>query len=180
MDEDYELDYGTDEDLPEEADLPAQDEEANADIEVEGNGEEGEEGDEEEEEEEEEEAELEPGASSYDAYDVDILRAEEGPQTDVSVYTGLLDKKAPAQYRTAPYLTQYERARVLGMRSQQLSMGAEPMVGPEVFPGGRYPLDDFQIAVKELQMRRMPFIIGRKLPNGAEIKVAVSDLLVLE
>lgn len=180
LDDEFVPDYDSDVDIPEEdvaeidADEVAGEEEPvaeEADVE--------EEGDEDEEEEEEEEEEPDVATSTYDPYDGDVLRQEEGPQTDIAAYTQILSGSM-AKYRTPPYLTQYERARVLGMRSQQLSQGAEPMVGPDVFPDKKYPLDDFQIAVKELQMRRMPFIIGRKLPNGAEIKIPVSSLLVLE
>jgi len=62
---------------------------------------------------------------------------------------------------TFPFITKYERARVLGERAKQLSMGAKPMieVGPDV-------IDGYLIALSEYEQKRIPFIIKRPLPNG--------------
>ena len=62
--------------------------------------------------------------------------------------------------QTPPYLTKFEKARVLGIRARQLSKGALPLVNTD---GLEIPED---IALKELMERKLPFIIRRPLPNG--------------
>ncbi|KAJ5086063.1 DNA-directed RNA polymerase I II and III subunit [Penicillium argentinense] len=71
------------------------------------------------------------------------------------------EKKVPNDQRTTtPYLTKYERARVLGTRALQISMNAPVLVDLE---GETDPL---QIAVKELNQKKIPLIVRRYLPDG--------------
>ncbi|KAI1102967.1 RNA polymerase Rpb6 [Jackrogersella minutella] len=71
------------------------------------------------------------------------------------------DKKVPNEERTTtPYMTKYERARVLGTRALQISMNAPVLVDLE---GESDPL---QIAIKELREKKIPLIIRRYLPDG--------------
>lgn len=62
---------------------------------------------------------------------------------------------------TTPYMTKYERARVLGTRALQISMNAPVLVDLE---GETDPL---QIAMKELAQRKIPLVIRRYLPDGS-------------
>ncbi|KAJ5245915.1 DNA-directed RNA polymerase I II and III subunit [Penicillium chermesinum] len=71
------------------------------------------------------------------------------------------EKKVPNDKRTTtPYLTKYERARVLGTRALQISMNAPVLVDLE---GETDPL---QIALKELNQKKIPLIVRRYLPDG--------------
>ncbi|KAJ5712859.1 DNA-directed RNA polymerase I II and III subunit [Penicillium malachiteum] len=71
------------------------------------------------------------------------------------------EKKVPNDQRTTtPYLTKYERARVLGTRALQISMNAPVLVDLE---GETDPL---QIAMKELNQKKIPLIVRRYLPDG--------------
>ena len=74
-------------------------------------------------------------------------------------------------HRTLPILTRYEKARVLGERARQINAGASPMI--EVEPT---LIDGYLIALKELEQKRIPFIIQRPLPNGTSEYWRVSDL----
>lgn len=65
------------------------------------------------------------------------------------------------QRTTTPYMTKYERARVLGTRALQISMNAPVLVDLE---GETDPL---QIAMKELSQRKIPLVIRRYLPDGS-------------
>ena len=60
-----------------------------------------------------------------------------------------------------PFITKYEKARILGERAKQINMGAKPLIeiGPEV-------MDGYLIALKEFQEKRIPFVIKRPMPNG--------------
>jgi DNA-directed RNA polymerase I, II, and III subunit RPABC2 len=65
-------------------------------------------------------------------------------------------------HRTIPYLTKYEKARVLGQRAKQIETGAKPLVKvPENI------IDGYLIAELELREKRIPFIIKRPIPGGA-------------
>jgi DNA-directed RNA polymerase I, II, and III subunit RPABC2 len=64
-------------------------------------------------------------------------------------------------HRTIPFMTKYERARVLGQRAKQINTGSKPFVKvPENV------IDGALIAELELQQKRIPFIIRRPLPGG--------------
>jgi DNA-directed RNA polymerase subunit K/omega len=65
-------------------------------------------------------------------------------------------------HRTLPYLTKYEKARVLGQRAKQIEVGAKPLVKvPENI------IDGYVIAELELREKKIPFIIKRPIPGGA-------------
>ncbi|KAK3302004.1 RNA polymerase, subunit omega/K/RPB6 [Chaetomium strumarium] len=71
------------------------------------------------------------------------------------------DKKIPNDQRTTtPFMTKYERARILGTRALQISMNAPVLVDLE---GETDPL---QIAIKELKEKKIPLIVRRYLPDG--------------
>ena len=64
-------------------------------------------------------------------------------------------------HKTLPYLTKYERARVLGQRAKQINAGAKVFVKvPENV------IDGYLIAEQELAQKRIPFIIRRPTPGG--------------
>lgn len=72
---------------------------------------------------------------------------------------------------TTPYLTKYERARILGTRALQISMNA-PVLVP--LDGESDPLE---IAMKELSQRKIPLIVRRYLPDGSYEDWSVSELI---
>jgi DNA-directed RNA polymerase subunit K/omega len=74
-------------------------------------------------------------------------------------------------HRTIPFLTKYERARILGQRAKQIESGSEPFVNiPESV------IDGHIIAEIELKQKRIPFIIRRPIPNGSFEYWHVRDL----
>ena len=74
-------------------------------------------------------------------------------------------------HRTIPFLTKYEKARILGQRAKQINSGAYPFVKvPENV------IDGYIIAEMELKQKRIPFIIRRPLPNGGSEYWKVQDL----
>lgn len=78
-------------------------------------------------------------------------------------------------HKTVPFLTKYERARVLGIRIKQLNNDADPFV--EVVAN---TIDARFIAEEELKQGKIPFIIRRPLPNGGNEYWKLSDLEVIE
>lgn len=92
--------------------------------------------------------------------------------TSAAAVSGIRGERQPNKERvTTPYLTKYERARVLGTRALQISMNAPVLV----------PLDGetdaLQIAIKELSQRKIPLIIRRYLPDGSFEDWSVSELI---
>jgi DNA-directed RNA polymerase I, II, and III subunit RPABC2 len=61
---------------------------------------------------------------------------------------------------TNPYITKYEKARILGVRATQISMNSPVMVNTDGMT------DPLKIAIKEFQEKKIPLIIRRYLPSG--------------
>jgi DNA-directed RNA polymerase I, II, and III subunit RPABC2 len=77
-------------------------------------------------------------------------------------------------HKTLPFLTRYEKARILGERAKQLNAGAKSTIELEA-----NIIDGYLIAMKEFEEKKIPFIIKRPLPNGGCEYWRVSDLEIL-
>jgi len=78
-------------------------------------------------------------------------------------------------HKTMPFLTKYERARVIGARAEQIDHGGEPFIPlEESIINGR------TIALLEFEARKIPFILARPLPNGSTEYWHLHDLEVLD
>ena len=102
---------------------------------------------------------------------------EEGAEDDVVEIDGPEDGStgravAMEDRITTPYMTKYERARILGTRAMQISMNAPVMVELE---GETDPL---QIALKELRARKIPITVRRFLPDGSYEDWNVDELII--
>jgi DNA-directed RNA polymerase I, II, and III subunit RPABC2 len=74
-------------------------------------------------------------------------------------------------HRTCPYLSKFEKTRVLGQRAMQINAGAPAFIKvPENI------VDGYLIAEIELTQKKIPFIIRRPLPNGGSEYWKLSDL----
>ena len=78
-------------------------------------------------------------------------------------------------HNTYPYLTKYEKARVLGLRAEQLGRNAPILINSDQVKG----LSDHEIAWKEVLAGRCPWIIARPLPNGTRLLISVNLLKIL-
>ena len=74
-------------------------------------------------------------------------------------------------HKTMPFLTKYEKTRVLGQRAKQLNQGAQPVI-----PVDKKIIDGYLIAQLELQQKALPFIIRRPLPGGKSEYWRLADL----
>ncbi|GMM48858.1 DNA-directed RNA polymerase core subunit [Pichia kluyveri] len=123
--------------------------------------------------------------------DDDVINNNDGTQVDqdgrLIITSGLDDngsgplqvgKRAkpraiPKEERiTTPFMTKYERARILGTRALQISMNAPVLVDIE---GETDPL---QIAMKELSAKKIPLVVRRYLPDGSYEDWSVDELIV--
>ena len=79
-----------------------------------------------------------------------------------------------ANHRTYPFITLYEKTKIIGLRANQISQGAKPFITvPE------HVTDVKDIARLELEQKRLPFIIKRPLPNGKFEYWRLADLMIL-
>ena len=78
-------------------------------------------------------------------------------------------------HKTYPFLTKYERAKVLGLRITQLNKGAQPLIQYE-----SNIIDNHLIAERELKEKQIPFIIMRPLPNGKKEYWRLQDLEIID
>ena len=77
-------------------------------------------------------------------------------------------------HKTMPFITKFEKAKILGERAKQLNAGAQPMVQVE-----DEVIDGYLIALKEYEERKIPMIIRRPLPNGGSEYWRFADLELL-
>ena len=77
-------------------------------------------------------------------------------------------------HKTIPFLTKYEKARIIGQRAKQIESGAKPFIKvPESV------IDSYIIAELELQQKIIPFIIRRPLPGGGSEYWNLKDLEII-
>ena len=75
------------------------------------------------------------------------------------------------KHKTYPVLSKYEKAKIIGIRVNQLNYGAEPFVTVK-----QLNLDKVIIVEEELKQKKLPFIIKRPMPNGKFEYWNVKDL----
>ena len=99
----------------------------------------------------------------------EITRAEERK----NLITGYDVDKAAIGVTIGPkWLTKYERARIIGARSLQISMGAPIMIDVKKAPMSRYGFAEL-----ELKSGVLPMTVRRSLPTGESIDVPLTLLL---
>lgn len=79
-----------------------------------------------------------------------------------------------AAHKSQPFLSIYEKTKLLGFRANQLAQGAPPyIVRPE------HVTSVFEIAKMELEQRLLPYIIKRPMPDGTFEYWRLSDLMII-
>ena len=77
-------------------------------------------------------------------------------------------------HKTIPFLTKYEKTRILGQRAKQIECGSTPLVKvPETV------IEAHLIAELELEQKRIPFIVKRPIPNGGFEYWNLQDLEII-
>ena len=69
------------------------------------------------------------------------------------------------------FLTKYEKVRIIGTRAEQLEDGAPPMIDIGDMTSA------IEIAEKELNERKTPMVIIRKMPNGEQKNIPISQFI---
>ncbi|KAF2691555.1 RNA polymerase Rpb6 [Lentithecium fluviatile CBS 122367] len=85
----------------------------------------------------------------------------------------LKSKKVPNDQRTTtPYMTKYEKARILGTRALQISGNAPVLIDVGTMT------DPLEIAGKELKEKKIPLVVRRYLPDGFYEDWSCEELIV--
>jgi DNA-directed RNA polymerase I, II, and III subunit RPABC2 len=74
---------------------------------------------------------------------------------------------------TKPFLTKFERAKIIGVRAEMIANGAPAVVN---VPQG--VTSAYEIAKLEFKERRIPLFIRRFLPNGVVEDWRLSDMVI--
>lgn len=106
----------------------------------------------------------------------DLIAADTEDQVDIVAPSkqGNAEAIPKEQRMTTSIMTRFEKARILGTRALQISMGAPVMVELEG------ETDSLQIAIKELKAKVVPLDIRRYLPDGSYETWKVSEFEIPE
>lgn len=77
-------------------------------------------------------------------------------------------------HQTLPFLTKYEKARIIGARAEQLDSGGQAFVAVEP-----HIINGRTIAIMEFEQKKIPFILARPLPNGSIEYWDIRDLEII-
>ena len=97
-------------------------------------------------------------------------------ETDISTiqdYADIMLAYDPKNNRTKNILSKYEFVKILGLRAESLTRGAEPLI--KWTP----PFNPVEIAKEEIRQRKCPYFICRKLPDGVKEYYRLDDLIIL-
>ena len=78
-------------------------------------------------------------------------------------------------HKTLPFITKYEKTRILGERAKQLNAGAKSFIEVD-----NSMIDGYLIALKEYEQKKIPFIIRRPIPDGTCEYWKLKDLEMLD
>lgn len=88
-------------------------------------------------------------------------------------YADIMKSYEPSKNTTKNILSKYEKVKIIGLRTEQLQRGSEPLVKWDK------EFDPRLIAIEELKQRKLPFMICRKLPNGSKEYYKLDDMIIL-
>jgi DNA-directed RNA polymerase I, II, and III subunit RPABC2 len=119
-----------------------------------------------EEKDEEEEAEEEEGDEAEEEEDMsEYFESTVIPTTETKSFLSTIDEITNDQSKnrkTLPILSKYEKAKIIGIRAQQISMGSYVYLDTASLGGMSNPLD---IAKEELRQKRTPLLVRRAVPG---------------
>jgi DNA-directed RNA polymerase subunit K/omega len=108
-----------------------------------------------------------------DRYELEPIKAVARAEERKRLVTGYEEEKLAMGIPVGPkWLTKFEKARIIGARALQISMGAPVLIDMKTAPKGR-----FGFAEAELRAGVLPMTVRRTLPTGVSYDIALSILL---
>jgi DNA-directed RNA polymerase subunit K/omega len=80
---------------------------------------------------------------------------------------------------TRNILSKYEKVKILGLRAEQLQRGAQTYIDVDELIKSGVPYSPLNIAKKELSVKRLPYMVCRKLPNGDKEYWKLEDMIII-
>ena len=128
------------------------------------------------------------GGSGEEIDEDDEYISENDDEEDLSILTKLkktnkttivpIDKTYENYYNhnktTSPFLTKFERAKLIGTRAEMLSAGS-----PALISVPNNITSPYDIALLEFNQKKIPLMIKRYLPNGDCEYLRLEDLTIL-
>jgi len=97
-----------------------------------------------------------------------LIKSKEIVNKDITYRNYYKQKKI-----TKPFMTKYEKTKLIGIRMQQLANGCDPMVDYSDLISLR------EIVEKEIEEKKIPLMIRRFLPDGTIEDWRVEDLQII-
>lgn len=79
---------------------------------------------------------------------------------------------------TREYFTKYEYTALVALRAQQLAEGSKPLVGLEGLKASD-PMFVWHVARREVEQKKLPFLIRRQLPDGTAEFWSVQEMEIM-
>ena len=79
---------------------------------------------------------------------------------------------------TREFYTKYEYTALLATRAQQLAEGAKPLVNLDGLKQAD-PMFVWSVAKREIEQRKLPFLVRRQLPNGTSEYWSTQELEIM-
>ena len=79
---------------------------------------------------------------------------------------------------TREFYTKYEYTALLATRAQQLAEGAKPLVNLDGLKQAD-PMFVWNVAKREIEQRKLPFLVRRQLPNGTSEYWSTQELEIM-
>lgn len=103
-----------------------------------------------------------------------ISKIKTGQKSEIVPVDKTYETYYSTQKVTKPFLTKFERAKILGVRSEMLASGSPALVNVP-----SYIQNTYDIALLEYKEKKIPLIIKRTLPNGKTEYWRLEDLSVM-
>lgn len=99
----------------------------------------------------------------------------------ITDYADMMHQYDPSKYVSRNVLSRYEKTKILGLRMEQLARGAQRLWSdPDgVSSESMHKMTIRDIALKELEHRKLPFMVMRVLSNGDKEVWRLADMIVL-
>jgi DNA-directed RNA polymerase I, II, and III subunit RPABC2/DNA-directed RNA polymerase subunit K len=114
-----------------------------------------------------------PPEPDPDIHELPSIEAVEKAEERTKLATGYEEDNKAIGVPVGPrWLTKFEKARIIGARALQISMGAPVLIDTATAPKGR-----FGFAEAELKAGMLPMTVRRTIPSGESFDIPLTNLL---
>ena len=92
----------------------------------------------------------------------------------VRTYDDIMRTYDPSKNKTPSRLSKYEKTHIIGVRMEQIARSGRCYVEVDE----NEPFDPYAIALRELEQKRLPFMLRRTLPNGEKEYWRLMDMVI--